>query len=639
MARSRKNRSRLPLKLQLSACLERLEDRQLLSASALAPAHSALGQTAQPAGLVVLQPNAATVDAIYTPAQIRTAYGASSIANGGAGTTVAIIDAYKDPDITTDLGIFSTNFGLPQMDGVGSDPKFTILVPTGQTAPRNAPADTWAVEESLDVEYVHTIAPYANIDLIEATNNSTANLYSGANSAVKYAKSLAGVDVLTNSYGGAESAGETAIDSVFSEPASHNPVAIVYSTGDSAAPGKYPAFSPDVVAVGGTSLYTLSTRGIYGSEAGWADGGGGVSSYESTPSYQSSNGVNYGNRSIPDVSMDADPNTGVLVIDQYDYPGEYIGVGGTSLSAPMFGGVIALADQARIAAGGTSLSTTGVLTGLYSTYNSASYLTNFHDVTTGNNGNAAGTGYDLVTGVGTPKIPALVPTLAAVTDPGPLVDPSPPVSPGPVGGLGAAIVLSGSSPIEASFAGDTMVSVPTSNGVSTPFTVTNMSVTTSASPLMNTGAASVAVSASSQAAVVQLPSLATGPVHGTSTVDAFQNTVETSVVTSVFAAPAGVDVDGALSDSVAPAVAPVGGSFDAALPAALSGSVSDAVFADRTAESIFDSMASTPVVAATTDESHTVDLAMIAGIALAVHGVRKSLGRTEEDAAVAVLPA
>jgi hypothetical protein len=110
------------------------------------------------------------------------------------------------------------------------------------------------------------------------------------------------------------------------------------------------------------------------------------------------------------------------------------------------------------------------------------------------------------------------------------------------------------------------------------------------------------------------------------------------VVSDVAAAPTGIDLDGAASDTLAPAVAPSEGASNAALPAALSWNVSDAVFADRT-ESIFDSMASTPAVAAANDESHTVELAMIAEIALALRGVRNAFGRTDEKSAVPVLPA
>src|SRR5262249_45994662 len=152
-------------------------------------------------------------------------------------------------------------------------------------------------------------------------------------------------------------------------------------------------------------------KGTYGSEAGWAGSGGGVSQFEPTPAYQSNNGVNFGARATPDVSMDADPNTGVLVIDQYDFPGRYILVGGTSLAAPMWAGLIALGDQTRIGGGGPALNNSTIQNAVYGTYNSANYLNVFHDETIGNNGFAAGPGFDLVTGIGSPKAQVLVPLL------------------------------------------------------------------------------------------------------------------------------------------------------------------------------------------------------------------------------------
>jgi hypothetical protein len=231
------------------------------------------------------------------------------------------------------------------------------------------------------------------------------------------------VVVVSNSYGSGEFASETAYDSEFTTPG--NNVAFTFSTGDSGAPGSYPAYSPNVVAVGGTSLYTIGARGAYGSESGWSGGGGGVSQFEPTPAYQTNNGVAFGARATPDISMDADPNTGVLVIDRYDSPNFFLVVGGTSLAAPMWAGLIAEGDASR--GPGLSLSSVGVLNALYGAYNSPGYGADFHDVTTGNNGFAAGPGYDLVTGIGTPKAPAIDLLLAGAA-PGDVVNPGPPLS-------------------------------------------------------------------------------------------------------------------------------------------------------------------------------------------------------------------
>jgi hypothetical protein len=644
----RRYRTKLTDRSQLSACLERLEARQLLSASALV-AHAA-PPAAQPAGLVIKavtpisQPAVVSGAAIYNPSQMRLAYG-DLAANGGLGTTVAIVDAYKDPNITTDLSIFSTQFGLPQMNGTGGNPTFQVLTPTGQPTPHNAPGkggNSWAVEQSLDVEWVHSIAPYANIDLIETATNAGDYLYAAEadgqtyKSGVGYAKSLAGVDVITNSYGGGEFSGETFYDQSFNEPASHNPVAITFSTGDSAAPGSYPAYAPNVVAVGGTSLNTLTARGVYGSETGWSGtpstgaSGGGVSLYEPTPSFQSSNGVNFGNRSEPDVSMDANPNTGVWIIDQYDFPGQFIGIGGTSLSSPMFGAVIALGDQARIAGGGTSLSTTGVLTALYSTYNSPSYLTDFHDITVGNNGFAAGPGYDLVTGIGSPKIQNIVPLFAATVDPGPLDI---------LTGTSVSGIPDGQSDASPILAGIAAKTVPTINDASNPVGMAVVTGSGQNGSVAAVGPESISAPAANRATPFDSNSFSTITNSANPTLEGFQSAlVNTSTGLTDLAAspPVGIGTEVAMSDTVAPAIAPAGDATDA-LSSTPTFSLSDTVFADNTAVSIFDSIATTPVATLTSDESHAADLAMIAGMALAVHGLRSAFSRTEETRTLPVL--
>ena len=193
---------------------------------------------------------------------------------------------------------------------------------------------------------------------------------------------------------------------------------IDFSTGDLGAPGEFPAYSPNVVAVGGTSLYTLSGKGAYGTEIGWSGSGGGASQYLPTPSYQSSNGVNFGSRSNPDVSIIADPNTGVWIYDSYYNPSVLIGIGGTSLACPVFSGMVAITDAARAANNfGPLVSDASVSNSIqakmYADYNSSNYLNDFHDVTSGSNGHSAGLGYDLVTGIGTPKVNKLVATLSS----------------------------------------------------------------------------------------------------------------------------------------------------------------------------------------------------------------------------------
>ncbi len=274
----------------------------------------------------------------------------------------------------------------------------------GTSLPANSSPGGWDVEEALDVEWAHSIAPQANIILFEANSNS----YSDLLTAVATAADYSGVSVVSMSWGGGEFSGETSADPYFVTPSGHQGVTFLAATGDDGTPAGYPAFSPDVVAVGGTSL-DINSSGSYLGESAWSDGGGGISADESQPSYQVGkvNGTSSTHRTVPDVSMDADPNTGVYVLDSFD--GGYLQVGGTSLATPMWGGLIAIANQGRSLLDESSLN--GLTQTLPALYDLPS--TDFHDITSGSNGTYSATpGYDLVTGLGTPVANLLVPALA-----------------------------------------------------------------------------------------------------------------------------------------------------------------------------------------------------------------------------------
>lgn len=351
-----------------------------------------------------------------TPSQIRAAYGIDNIdfgstAGTGAGETIAIIDAYDDPSFVNSTASNFSESDLARFDAafdIANPPSFTKV---GQTGTSTLPAQntSWDGEIALDVEYSHAIAPDANIVLVEANSASTTNL----DAAVNYAKTIPGVVAITMSYGGSESASESAMDSVYTTPAGHQGITFLASTGDSGAPGEYQAYSPNVVAVGGTTL-TLS-NGAYGSETGWSGSGGGISKYELKPTYQDLLTTPSATmRTTPDVSIDADPNTGVAVLDTSatgigsanPWVNGY--VGGTSLASPMWAGLIAIADQGRSLAGLSSLSSSQTLTDLYSLPSS-----DFNDITSGSNGSySAAAGYDLVTGRGSPVANLLIPALA-----------------------------------------------------------------------------------------------------------------------------------------------------------------------------------------------------------------------------------
>jgi subtilase family serine protease len=356
----------------------------------------------------------------YTPQQIRTAYGIGalrfgSIVGDGTGQTIAIVDAYDDPALvdssapgfaSSDLAQFDRAFGLPD------PPSFMKLNEYGSTTnlpgtdPAGAGNSNWEVEEALDVEWAHAIAPGAKIDLIECYSSGGTNMYTG----VTTAAGLAGVSVVSMSWGSSEYGGENFFDDDFTTPSGHQGVTFVAATGDNGSPGYYPAYSPNVVAAGGTTL-NLAANGSYISETAWSGSGGGISSFENEPVYQQ--GVqSTGKRTVPDVSFDANPSTGVAVYNSYNGtsadPWEQIG--GTSVAAPCWAGLIAIANQGRVDAGGTTLDgASQTLPALYSLSPG-----DYNDITSGSNGGfSAHAGYDETTGLGSPKANLLVPALTA----------------------------------------------------------------------------------------------------------------------------------------------------------------------------------------------------------------------------------
>ena len=350
-----------------------------------------------------------------TPQQVRGAYGVNSIMLGsitgdGSGQTVAIVDAYDNPKFVSstdatfldsdlhkfDVQFFDGQFGMP------GHPTFTKLDQNGGTAYPTGNTG-WGTEIALDVEWVHAMAPMANIILVEANDAYDSNLISVA---VNTARNLPGVTAVSMSFGGGELSSDVGTGAIFTTPAGHSGVTFLASTGDTGSPGGFPAYSPNVVAVGGTNL-TVSGNN-YLSETGWSGSGGGQSLYESQPSYQS--GVqSSGKRQIPDVAFDA--STGVAVYDSYSQgsTAPWISVGGTSLSAPCWAGLVAVANQLRVAQGAAPLD--GPSQTLPALYNLPA--ADFHDITSGSNGGfSAGAGYDMVTGRGTPVANLLVPALA-----------------------------------------------------------------------------------------------------------------------------------------------------------------------------------------------------------------------------------
>ena len=420
MRYSRSKKNRLP-RLENNALIESLEQRQLLSASS-ALMHSNL----------VIKPAATGSSSSiqgYTPAQIRQAYGFDkvSFSNGtvaanGAGQTIAIVDAYNDPNIAADLKTFDQQFGI------AAPPSFSIVSQTGSSTKLPTTDTGWAGEISLDVEWAHAIAPAAKILLVEANSATLDDLMTAAN----YARHASGVTTVSMSWGGSEFfswsqgefSGQTAYDPYFTTPGGHAGVTFVAAAGDSGSFSgiEWPASSPNVLSVGGTSL-TLDSSGNYSSETSWSSTTGGFSQIEVEPSYQS-NVQNTGARATPDVAFNGDPNTGFATYDSLPDQG-YSGwqeVGGTSAGAPQWAALVAIADQGRAILGQGSLDgasqTLPLLYSIYTTSTLTNYTNDFNDVvdpTSTHRGrfggaayNPAVSGYDTATGLGSPHAANIV---------------------------------------------------------------------------------------------------------------------------------------------------------------------------------------------------------------------------------------
>jgi subtilase family serine protease len=339
-----------------------------------------------------------------TPAQTRHIYGIDAISNLGSGQTIAIVDAYDDPNIASDADVFDQTFrttlvGTPTpptyYDAYGPSSSWLTKAYASGTKPRG---DTgWGQEISLDVEWAHAIAPQAHILLVEAKSSSFSDLLAANQYAVNH-----GASVISNSWGGGEFSGETSYDSNFT---AHG-VTFVFSAGDSGNQS-YPATSPDVLSVGGTTL-SHDSGYKWTAESGWSSGGGGVSGYETKPGYQS--GLSYSNRANPDIAYDADPSSGFAVYDSYGrYYWKYT-FGGTSAGAPQWSAILALANQGRAALSKSSLDgLSQTLPTIYKMTTGTDGTQPLDDVTTGSNSvGSAGPGYDLVTGRGTPRRADLV---------------------------------------------------------------------------------------------------------------------------------------------------------------------------------------------------------------------------------------
>jgi len=336
---------------------------------------------------------AAAAPAGYGPADLKSAYDLPS-GPAGSGETVAVVDAFDDPNAEADLGVYRAQFGLPPCTTANGC--FEKVNQEGQQGSYPPPDSGWAEEESLDVDMVSAICPDCHILLVEATDNSDSNLAASASEAVTL-----GAGFVSNSYStAAEDPSETSLDQFYNHPG----VVVTASADDLGYGPVYPAASPYVTSVGGTSLVrdTSVARGwaesVWGSASGGEGTGSGCSAFEAKPSWQADTGCP--GRTIADVSAVADPDTGVAVYDSYQFSGWDV-FGGTSVSSPVIASTYALAGTPQAGTYPARYPYDAVLAGAANQLN---------DVTTGANGTCtpaylctAGPGYDGPTGLGTPE--------------------------------------------------------------------------------------------------------------------------------------------------------------------------------------------------------------------------------------------
>ena len=324
----------------------------------------------------------ATTPIGYVPADLRSAYKLTSTTGPGAGQTIAIVDAFDDPNAESDLNQYRAQFGITACTTANGC--FRKVNQNGGTAP--PPSDVgWAEEISLDVDMVSAICPNCHILLVEATSNSLANLAAAVDRAA-----LLGAQAISNSYGGSET-GTSSIEGHYNHPGH----AITASSGDSGFGVQFPASSPHVTAVGGTTL-NRSTNARGWTESAWSGAGSGCSRVYAKPTWQHDTGC--ARRTVADVSAVANPSTGVAVFDTFGVTGgPWFQFGGTSVSSPIIAAVYGLAGNgASVNYGSFPYAHTGSL----------------FDVVGGTNGRCSAStrylctavaGYDGPTGLGTPN--------------------------------------------------------------------------------------------------------------------------------------------------------------------------------------------------------------------------------------------
>ncbi len=382
------------------------------------------------------------VVATYTPAQVRAAYGLPSLpaagavltpaqaAQFGAGQTIYVVGAHHNPNVAAELSAFNQKFGLPGCTGKSIAATATLPLPaapagvcelsvvyTTTTGSRTSTAPAyesgWATELALDVQWAHATAPLARIVLIEAPDASVNSLLG----AIRLANAM-GPGVVSMSFGAAEAGYTEQVDSAFSGAG----MSYLAATGDWGTGVFWPSVSPNVVAVGGTTL-TWSGSGTR-SETAWSGTGGGLSAYTARPAYQTAAVPGLGTpvrRTLADVAFNADPSSGqyVAVMSPGSTAVNWLSAGGTSLSTPQWAGLLAVANALRAQAGKPVLGSPHAV--LYQQIGAVpgTYAGAFADILQGSNGTCslctAKVGHDSLTGLGTPKAGALLNALGGAS--------------------------------------------------------------------------------------------------------------------------------------------------------------------------------------------------------------------------------
>lgn len=381
-----------------------------------------------------------TTASVFTPAQIKQAYGfaalpapsaSNKMAYQGSGQIIIILDAYHNATADVDLNTFSAKFGLPACTLIpntykagapintlvtkpkaGDDCSFQVLYANsagGQAANPPVVNAGWATEIALDVQWAHAMAPRAKIVLVEAASAGGNDLMN----AMLFAGKLGG-SVVSMSFGASEFSSGPSYDWIMTGAG----ITWVAASGDYGNGASWPSTSQNVLAVGGTALNNVSPR----AESAWSGSGGGRTQFVPMPAWQSAvnipgNTATAKHRGVPDVAYDASPSSGFYV---YMSGKGYLSVGGTSAGSPQVAALVAIVDGVRAFNGKAPFGGTGFQQALYSlAANADNYKSVFLDVTSGNNGSCgaactAAVGYDLVTGLGTPNVPALISALLAM---------------------------------------------------------------------------------------------------------------------------------------------------------------------------------------------------------------------------------